>query len=47
MWGAEPFAAPLNSILWVSQASLDNGECPILRDEILTYPLDRTDAQAR
>lgn len=25
MWGAQPAAAPLNSIVWVSQASLDKG----------------------
>ena len=25
MWGAQPAAAALNSVLWVSQASIDNG----------------------
>lgn len=26
MWGAQPDAAGLNSVVWVSQASIDNGE---------------------
>ena len=28
MWGAQPFAAGLNSVVWVSQASLDTGSSP-------------------
>ncbi len=26
MWGAQPDAAGLNSVVWVSQASIDNGK---------------------
>lgn len=31
MWGCEPAAAALNSVLWVSQASLDNGKYEVFR----------------
>jgi urease len=30
MWGAQPAAAALNSVVWVSQASIENGELFLL-----------------
>lgn len=29
MWGYHPSAAVLNSVVWVSQASIDNGQLPL------------------